>query len=61
MHTGDARSLQEKEEQARTLALQVAALLTQLDTLGNVTAAPGRILVPGAEISRDLSGAWTVR
>ncbi|MFB6881403.1 hypothetical protein ACFCY8_11260 [Streptomyces noursei] len=59
MFTGTVDQFNERQEQARELAEQVAALLDQIDALG-VGAATGQVLIPGGTIRRAPGNGWTV-
>ncbi|MFB7853489.1 MULTISPECIES: hypothetical protein [unclassified Streptomyces] len=58
MHTGDAKSLRAAEERGRAIADQIAALLTEAETLapGSTAATPGQIRVIGTVVRRRISG-----
>lgn len=57
MFTGTAKELAEREDRARRIAEQVAALLNQIGDLG-LGPATGQITVPGARI--QFTGQWVV-
>ena len=59
MFTGTPEQLREREQRARKIAQQVAALLNQIGGLG-LGPAMGNLIIPGADI-RNSGGTWSVR
>lgn len=59
MFTGTPAQLREREQRARQLAEQVAALLNEVGDLG-LGPAMGNLIIPGADI-RNAGGRWSVR
>lgn len=55
---GSMREIHDEQERALALAVQVAELLDEMDsvTAGAVVVTPGRIICPGVEIRRTSSG-----
>ncbi|WP_097922965.1 hypothetical protein [Streptomyces sp. wa1063] len=59
MFTGTAQELREREEQARQLAEQAAALLDQIDALG-LGQGGGQLHTPGGMIRNRPGQGWCV-
>jgi hypothetical protein len=59
MFTGTPQELRDREQRARHIAQQVAALLNQVADLG-LGPAMGNLIIPGADI-RSVGGNWTVK
>ncbi|MFD3422124.1 hypothetical protein [Streptomyces decoyicus] len=59
MFTGSVDQFNERQEQARDLAEQVAALLDRIDALG-VGVTTGRLPTPGGTIRHSPGEGWTV-
>ncbi|MFB7398276.1 hypothetical protein [Streptomyces sp. NPDC056191] len=58
MHTGSPDELRRKEQRAQALATEIAALLSQLEQCGPVTAHGGRITGLAVTIRRT-NTRWT--
>lgn len=59
MFTGTPAELRKREQRARELAEQVAALLNQIGDLG-IGPVMGNLMIPGVDI-RSNGAKWTVR
>jgi len=59
MFTGSAAELRKREQRARKLAEQVAALLNEIGDLG-IGPAMGNLIIPGVDI-RTNGAKWSVR
>jgi hypothetical protein len=59
MFTGTAAQIREREQRARQLAQQVAALLNEIGSL-DLGPAMGNLIIPGVDI-RSTGGTWSVR